>query len=420
MRKRRTALSVYLLSVVCGALYACAPSNPPAKPNVQATERDPQTPPRQPVSSPNDPISRQLPRASKQLQGNRFSGVLHFESEADEVFVSAEPTAGEVKLGDAHTGKAALLLPSGTQRLTIKLSSLLAGREFPGDWTLVGLYLRADGAAALTLSCEEAGGSVIAGRKLALPAGQWTPAMIDISALPDAQRDEVSFVLRFDEPTRSIVRCDDLVLIDNRQTLLDGGKGGWTIKRIGLRITCERPLRFNFGVVTADGSPQGWEVEEANDLRARFESVAGETKSLSVYADGRSYWDGEYKPLSAEVRDDKSFAAAHASPAEVSVPEMMGRLVRNTPGDANNDGYNEQLGAYQLAAAGARIEATLSPRTTAVPRPVLQVAGLPDGKALITIEGRLVERSTRLKDGQLLVELPARITRPTLVTIRIQ
>jgi hypothetical protein len=62
----------------------------------------------------------------------------------------------------------------------------------------------------------------------------------------------------------------------------------------------------------------------------------------------------------------------------------------------------------------------MTPRTTAVPRPVLQIAGLPQGRALVTIEGRLVEKSTRLKDGQLLVELPARITRATLVTIRIQ
>ena len=175
----------------------------------------------------------------------------------------------------------------------------------------------------------------------------------------------------------------------------------------------------NFGVVTTDGSPHGWEVEEASDLRARFRS-SGETKHLTVYADGRSMWDGAYKPLSVEVRDDKSFAAAHASPAEVTIPEALGRLSRNTPGDADNDGYNEQLGAYQIQASGGRIELTLTPRSTAVPRPVLQIAGMPQGKALITIEGRLVEKSTRLPGGDVLVELPARITRPTLVTVRIQ
>jgi hypothetical protein len=191
------------------------------------------------------------------------------------------------------------------------------------------------------------------------------------------------------------------------------------VKRAGLHVTCERKLRFNFSVLTKDGPADGWEVEEANELRARFAST-GETKVLTVYADGRSMWDGAYKPLSADVRDDRSFAAAHASPAELAVPESMGRVNRNTPGDANNDGYNEQLGAYQVQATSGRVELTLTPRVTAMPRPVFQIAGLPDGKALITIEGRLVERSTRLADGQLLFEIPARITRPTLVSIRIQ
>ena len=86
--------------------------------------------------------------------------------------------------------------------------------------------------------------------------------------------------------------------------------------------------------MTVDGSPAGWEVEEANELRARFASV-GDTKALTVYADGRSLWDGAYKPLSVAVRDDKTFAAAHASPAELVIPEPMGRVIRNTPGDAN-------------------------------------------------------------------------------------
>ena len=36
------------------------------------------------------------------------------------------------------------------------------------------------------------------------------------------------------------------------------------------------------------------------------------------------------------------------------------------------------------------------------------------------IEGRLIERSVRLPDGTLLVELPGRIDRPTMVNLRIQ
>jgi hypothetical protein len=368
----------------------------------------------------NEPLRQQLGRASERLHGKRFSGLLHFENESDEVFVSAGTAPRPlVKAGEAHTGKGGLLLAPGTQRLKVKLSSLLAGRDFPAGWTLLGLYVRSDDPVALALSLEEKGRSVT-GRRVALPPGEWRAAMLDVSMLTAKPGEDLMLELRFDHPLGGNAWLDDVLLIDNRETLVDASPDGWTVRRAGLRITCERRLRFNFGVVTADGSPQGWEVEECNELRARFVSSGGEAKALTVYADGRSMWDGAYKPLSAGVRDDAAFAAAHASPADVSVPQTMGRIDRNTPGDADNDAYNERLGAYQVQASGGRIELTLTPRTTAVPRPVLQIAGLPQGKALITIEGRLVEKSTRLPDGQLLVELPARITRPTLVSIRIQ
>ena len=408
------------LLVLCLALVAgCAkPGTAPTRSGPASTAGSSESHVPQPATAPksNEPLRQQVSRASEELHGKRFSGLLHFENPSDELFVSAKPPARGVDAGDPHTGKSSLLLATGTTRLTIKLSSLLGGREFPGDWTLVGLYVRSDEANGVALSCEE-NGRAIAARKVALPAGQWTAAMLDISAPPPTSGN-LTLELRFDRRT-SNVRCDDVLLIDNRDTLVDASPGGWTIRRAGLSITCQRKLSFNLSVVTVDGSPAGWEVEEANELRARFAS-AGETKALTVYADGRSIWDGAYKPLSVEVRDDKTFAAAHASPAEIAVPETMGRVDRNTPGDANNDGYNEQLGAYVLQATGGRLELTMTPRTTPVPRPVLQIAGLPQGRALVTIEGRLVEKSTRLKDGQLLVELPARITRATLVTIRIQ
>ncbi|MGB7158200.1 MAG: hypothetical protein WBD40_09050 [Tepidisphaeraceae bacterium] len=408
---------VYLLVAACAAaLPGCAQRRKSPAPSPSPTTQPTSQPQGDPA--PPEPISRQLPRTSEPLRGKRFSGLTHFERDSDALFASAKPSAPRIDATVKHTGKSSLLLVPGTRRMTIKLSSLLVGRDFPGDWTLVGLYLRADEATALAISCAD-DGKLITGRKVSLVGGDWTPAFLDVAALPAAPGGDVTLELRFDEPARANVHVDDVVLVDNRQTLVDAAPNGWTVKRAGLRVTCEHKLRFNFGVVTKDGSPEGWEVEEANDLRARFAST-GKTKALAVYADGRSVWDGAYKPLSAEVRDDPAFAAAHASPADVTVPETVGRVNRNTPGDANNDGYNEVLGAYQLQASGARLEATLSPRTTLVPRPILQIAGLPHGKALITIEGRLVERSTRLPDGQLLVELPARITRPTLVTIRIQ
>lgn len=407
----RWAVVIFLSCAGCAAPSLPAPSSAPTAPSNDPTQRP------QPDLSADEPLRRQVARASEKLHGKRFSGVLHFETGSDALFVRAEPTAARVGAGERHTGKSSLVLAPGTRRLTMKLSSALAGRDFPGNWSLVGMYIRSDEPTTVALSCV-ADGRTIASRKLIIPAREWTAAMLDISTLPAAPKEHVTLVLRFDQPADG-VHIDDVLLIDNRQTIVDAGPDGWTVQRAGLRITCGRKQRFSFGVVTRDGSPVGWEIEEANGLRARFAST-GETKALTVYADGRSLWDGVYKPLSAEVRDDKTFAAAHGAPATIAVPETMGRVDRDTPGDADNDGYNEQLGAYQLQAMGGRLELTLIPRSTAVPRPVVQIAGMPAGKALITIEGRLVEQSTRLADGQLLVELPVRITRATLVTIRIQ
>ena len=102
------------------------------------------------------------------------------------------------------------------------------------------------------------------------------------------------------------------------------------------------------------------------------------------------------------------------------MPEELGRVDRGTPGDANNDGYNESRGAYEFAATGPRFEATLTPQGATIIRPVLEISGLPPGKVLITVEGQLVSESTRLSDGTLLVELPVRIERATTVNVRVE
>lgn len=410
--RQRSVVFLFLL------LAGCASSASSPSPSSSAARAAPASQPNPPSTrSQREPLSKQLARVAEQVHGKRFSTLLHFEDPSDALFVSAAPSAPRLDRLEPNTGESSLLLRPGTRRITLKLSSLIAGRSFPGEWTLLGLHLRSDVATAITLSCAD-DGKLLASRTVALPAGAWTPALLDVSAFPAKPDGGTTLEIQL-VSTGGTIRIDDVMLIDNRETLLDASPDGWTVRRAGLRITCERKLRFSFSVMTRDGLPQGWEIEEVNALRARFTS-SGATKSLTVYADGRSTWDGTYKPLSADVRDDHAFAAAHASPAELAVPGEMGRVDRNTPGDANNDGYNEQLGAYQLQAAGGRIELTLTPRVTAVPRPVLQIAGLPQGKALITMEGRLIERWARLNDGQLLLELPARITRPTLVSIRIQ
>ena len=99
----------------------------------------------------------------------------------------------------------------------------------------------------------------------------------------------------------------------------------------------------------------------------------------------------------------------------------MGRVDRNTPGDANNDGYNETTGSYRIIAQSPRIEFRFVPaRGTPDPRPVLEISGLPFGKVLATLEGRLIEGSQRAADGSLLLELPATIDRAATVDVRVE
>jgi hypothetical protein len=140
---------------------------------------------------------------------------------------------------------------------------------------------------------------------------------------------------------------------------------------------------------------------------------------LTLYADGRAYRDGEYKPVRSQS-EDPMFAAQHQAPADIKLAAEFGRVDRRSAGDANNDGYNEAVGAYQLIASGPRLEFTLTPHTPALVQPVLEIANLPEGKVIATIEGQLVEKITRTKEGHVLVELPSRIERPAVVNVRVQ
>jgi len=71
-------------------------------------------------------------------------------------------------------------------------------------------------------------------------------------------------------------------------------------------------------------------------------------------------------------------------------------------------------------AAGPRLEFTISPRTPVLSRPVIEIANLPPGDVRVTMEGRLIDGARRLGNGNLLIELPARIERSTLVNVRVQ
>jgi hypothetical protein len=109
----------------------------------------------------------------------------------------------------------------------------------------------------------------------------------------------------------------------------------------------------------------------------------------------------------------------HENPARVEIAEEFGRLNRNSPGDRNNDGYDETNGAYQIIATGPRVEFTLSPRSGLLVRPVVEIAGLPAGPLSATMDGRWVEKVVRLENGNVLIELPGESAFPVMVSVTV-
>jgi hypothetical protein len=435
------------------ALAGCASdAPPPPSPIASATTRNVL-----------EPVAQEIVRRVPPLRSQRFSMLLDFEDDSDAVFIGSRPQ-GRIVYDRAHTGRRSVKFSAPSTRFIFKLGSVLSGRPFPADWTLIGPYIYSEQPVELTVSLQGTGLSVPP-RTMSLAANTWTSALLDISSLARsagvgagegsvASAPSNAMLVLTLKQHHSPVWVDDLLLIDNTEVLVSNERPKdvtptpttaplaiastqpttastspepvssdvapeWSVSRRGLSYIGQMPGRFNFQLLTSEASKSGWKIQEANALRARFTSE-GKDRALTVYADGRSYWDGQLRPMSAQARDNAAFAEEHASPGEVVLAPELGRVNRDTPGDANNDGYNEQRGAYQLIATGARLELKLIPHTRWLESPVLEVTGLPPGGVLVTVEGRLVENSVRLSDGSLLVELPVRFDRPTTINLRIQ
>lgn len=354
----------------------------------------------------------------------RVSSLLNFESDTDSLFISADPGPARLDTAHARSGQSSLVIPAGTRRVSIKLASLVSGREFPGTWTLAGLHVYSAQPAELTLSITS-GETLLVTRKLAIAPDQWTAALLDIGPLanlPAPAADSLRLVVDFPKPLASDLWLDDVLLADNAHTLVDPSEGidgqGWTVRREGFRWIIDRPQRFHI-ILPTDELAGGWRNEEADRVRARFHSDTGETKSLTLYFDGRSYWDSAYKPLSI-IDAGPAYAPQHRHPAVVRVPEDQGRLDRNTPGDANHDGYNESTGAYTLVADGRHMEVSVSPHPDPLLRPVFEIRKLPPGDVRASVEGTLAEDVLRLPDGRVLIIAPGLIQRPTTLDVRVR
>jgi hypothetical protein len=374
-----------------------------------------------------EPIGLQLVKQEPSLKGERFNNLLAGEEESDLVFLSTNAALARRDTKRAHTGRSSIQIPAGVGRVTIKLSSLLAGQNFPADWTMVGLYLSATRPTTASLSYWESEQMLAAG-SATVRADKWTPLFVDVASLASSSRGgstmaSPNLVLVLDLDGPGTVWLDDLMLVDNTKQFITEKDArqtfdAWSVQQKGYQIVGDAPGRFRFSFATPERSEQGWTVREANVMRLWLTSN-GPKKNEVIYSDGRAYVDGEYSAIGLPAKGDPALAEQLKSPAELAVAAELGRVVRQSEGDQNNDGYNEVTGTYEVLAVGPRFEVRITPRSARLSRPVLRISGLPPGKVLANLEGRMVERMVRLDDGSLLMELPARIERPTTLSLRV-
>jgi hypothetical protein len=353
------------------------------------------------------PISVQIRRAQPRLASLPFRVLLDFEKPLDLDFLDQSTLA--IDPAKPHTGQSALKLNPSAKAFSIKLSSLITG-PFPSAWTVAGAHFYCESPATVTLTYALAQGQppALAPRTIHLVPGKWTAVMADLTSLQGASESPGVLTFAANSPENAAVFCDDVLLINNDRKISprpgQSPDAAWTITQRGFTITADRPARFKLSLRTIDERPDGWAMLEACELRARF--VSGDGHEMTLYADGRQYTDGKLTLLTARHPYADAFEKQQQEPAEVEVDRETGRLDRDTPGDRNNDGYNELRGAYQLVAKGARLHVTLKPKNGTIPLPVLEISGLPAGPLQVNVAGRLIERTTRLDDGKVLIELP--------------
>ncbi|HEX2973809.1 MAG TPA: hypothetical protein VHP11_15865 [Tepidisphaeraceae bacterium] len=364
-----------------------------------------------------EPLSLQMLRTEAELRKYPFRTLLEFEAATDPVFVRLEGASPKLDSSRSHTGTSSLLLERGGKSMVVRLPSLFT-TAFPGRWALAGAYFYASQPQQLTAEyvVENA---VQASISVKLPANQWTPVLLDVAAVADGKNAPTG-VLRFTfgGGVASPLWCDDVLVMDNTQVHVDSrssAPGGWLVKERGFQFTVDCPNQFAMAMQTPEASAQGWVLEEANEIRLRFAS-ANKGKSCIVYSNGLQLLDGKATVLGAAT---PAILQQHASPAEITIAPEMGRLVRNAPGDANNDGYDELTGTYPIMAAAARMELTITPQTAGLTGPILEISKLPAGKVVANMEGRPIERIVRLEDGRVLLGIPGTLTRATMISLRV-
>lgn len=330
-------------------------------------------------------VGLQMLKTEAQLSKYPFFNLLSFETDSDPVFVKSSP-AGVLETLQHHTGERSLKIPAGATETTVNLEALHWGRDWPGRWTLIGVYLKANAEQQLSAAfCVDQ--KPVETYHVRIPSGVWTPVMLDLPKTLEKSNGKIGQLkLSFTPPLSQDLFLDDVVEIDNASTLYD--QGNLKITENGFWMTVKRGDFYKV-IPTPEADPNGWKVVETNALRVLISSPG---ESICFYA-------------------------SHELSKPTAKVEVVsgGKLDRNRPGDEDNDGVVEGTGAFQVRSTGNTVEMRVTPSAAPVD---IEIAGLAKGKPLITLQGVLIEKYVWLEDGRLLVELPA-LTRGGDVTVRV-
>lgn len=374
-----------------------------------------------PPTRPGLPLAYQMLRTEAQMKRYPFRTLQTFEDAVDLAFLRCEGPAARLDTLRAHTGHSSAQLAPGSQSVTIRLPSLLSGVNWPDQWALVGAYLCSDQPQRMTATYEVNGAAVLS-YSVELPAGQWTPVLLDVLSLEgNAAAVPGLLKLTFAGGLSRQLWLDDVVIVNNAEMHVgQGAADGWKLSERGFRYFVEYPARYTkVQYKTPEAVAGGWALSDANLLTARFVS-RGAKKAMALFHDARQIVDGQYAPLGNPTPLDAAFEAQHKQPGEITLPPEQGRVLRTLEGDANNDAYVERWGVYRIEAAGPRVEFVLTP-AAGVPLhgPVVEVSKLPAGNVLASVEGKPVNRMARLKNGNVVMELPGVFERAVTVNVRV-
>lgn len=281
--------------------------------------------------------------------------------------------------------------PKGTKELTVRTEAMSRGRPWPGRWTVLEVEVK-----LATEQVFSVGFTKQPMVDVRLKPDRWIPLRIPVVEAP------ADLLLRPQGTLQGKMEFRRVRLVDDRWIIWDDG---WTVIREAALIRFKREKGDEIRLPAADV-----EIEEIGRLRARFEV---EGRRATLYASGRLA--SEPGLTLGETNSEGKIA--------IEIDPDQGRILRNSAGDADADGYNEVRGATILKVNGKHIQLTLSPTSNTSPTPVhhpaIEMIGLPDGPTTVLWDGSVVKSTSRLEDGTLIIEIPGVVSAASRLEISV-